>query len=57
MICIADSLISDGASQDEMNTFYSSVSYKNPNEMKDALVKNYQSLEEKYMSYTEIELQ
>lgn len=57
IICEADSLISGGATQDEMNKFYSSISYKKPNEMKDALQKNYQSLEEKYLNYTEVELQ
>ncbi|MDM5248658.1 MULTISPECIES: DinB family protein [unclassified Lysinibacillus] len=56
VICKADSLISDGASQDKMNKFYLSVSYKSPNEMKDALIKNYQLLEDKFMNYTEVEL-
>ncbi|MFY0804718.1 DinB family protein [Peribacillus frigoritolerans] len=57
IICEADSLISDGASQDRMNKFYSSVSYKSLYEMKEALIKNHQFLEDKYMIFTEVELQ
>ncbi|MGE6614224.1 DinB family protein [Peribacillus sp. NPDC076916] len=57
IICEADSLISDGASQDKMNKFYSNVSYKSLNEMKEALIKNHQFLEDKFMNFTEIELQ
>ncbi|QOV12005.1 DinB family protein [Viridibacillus arvi] len=57
IICEADSLISDGASLDKMNKFYSSVSYKSPIEMKEALILNLQFLEDKFMNFTEVELQ
>lgn len=57
MICKADLLISNGATQEEMNEFYSSVSYKDLKNIKDALVINYQSLKESYMKFTEAELQ
>ena len=56
IICEADSLISNGASQDTMNKFYSSVSYKSLNGIKEALIKNHQFLEDKFMNYTEVEL-
>ncbi|MGN7395763.1 DinB family protein [Peribacillus frigoritolerans] len=57
IICEADSLISDGASQDKMNKFYSSVTYKSLYEMKEALIKNHRFLEDKFMNFTEVELQ
>ncbi|TKH07701.1 DinB family protein [Peribacillus simplex] len=57
IICEADSLISDGASQDKMNKFYSSVSYKSLKEMKEALIKSHQFLEDKFMNFTDFELQ
>ncbi|MGE7020980.1 DinB family protein [Solibacillus cecembensis] len=56
IICEADLLISDRATQVEMNKFYSSLSHKKPNEMKDTLLKNYLSLEDKYLNYTEVDL-
>lgn len=56
IICQADLLISDGATQEEMNNYYSGISFKNMNEMKDALFSNYQLLQERYINYTEAEL-
>lgn len=56
MICKADLLISDGASQEEMNHIYSSVSFNNKDEIKDALFSNYLMLKERYINYTEAEL-
>lgn len=56
-ICSADLLISSGTSQEEMNTFYSTVSYENLNEIKYAILHHFQRLEEVYMDYTEAELQ
>lgn len=56
IICKADSLILDGASQDKMSKFYSSISYKSLNEIKEALIKNHQMLEDKFMTFTEVEL-
>lgn len=57
LICKADSLIADSASQEEMSTFYSSVAYENLDEIKVALEENYQLLEDKFMGFTEGELQ
>jgi len=56
-ICKADFLIANGASQDEMNTFYAKISYKNLSEMKKALLENFRSLEECYFPYSEEDLQ
>lgn len=57
IICVADSLISDGVSQEKMNKFYLSISYKSLNEIKEALINNHQFLEDKFMNFTEVELQ
>lgn len=57
LMCKADSLISDGASQEEMTTFYSSISYENLNDLQVGLHTNYQLLEEKFLKFTEYELQ
>lgn len=57
LICKADALISDGASQEEMTAFYSSISYGKLSDIKAGLHKNYQLLEEKFMKFTEDELQ
>ena len=57
IICVADSLISDGASLEKMNKFYLSISYKSLNEIKEALINNHQFLEDKFMNFTEVELQ
>ena len=56
-ICKADSLIADGASQDRMNDYYTSLSFENRFQIKEALLHNYQFLEEKFMNLTEAELQ
>lgn len=56
IICKADLLILDGASQDLLNQFYASISYKSLDEMKEALINNHQFLEDKFMKYTEVEL-
>ena len=56
LICKADSLISDGASQEEMTAFYSSISYESLNDIKVGLHTNYQLLEENFMKFTEDEL-
>ena len=40
-----------------MNKFYSIVSYKSLNEIKEALIKNHQFLEDEFMNFTEVELQ
>lgn len=57
LICKADGLIAEGTSQEEMSTFYASVAYENLNEIKVALQVNCQFLEEKFMAFTEGELQ
>ena len=57
LICKADALIAEGASQEEMSAFYSSVVYENLDEIKVALQANYQLLEDKFMEFTEGELQ
>lgn len=57
LICKADALIADGASQEEMSTFYANISYENLNEIKGALLGNYQLLEDKFMAFTEDDLQ
>jgi uncharacterized damage-inducible protein DinB len=56
VICKADYLISTGASQQEMSSFYSNISLKNLSEIKEELLKNYSYLKSKYMEYTENEL-
>lgn len=57
MICKADLLISSGMTQSEVNKFYSSESYQTLSEIKNALLINFELLEEKYMNYSEAELQ
>lgn len=56
-ICKADLFISEGATQQEMDELYRNASYKNTNDIKNALIVNYQSLEESYMRLTDAELQ
>ncbi|WP_019380482.1 DinB family protein [Cytobacillus oceanisediminis] len=56
-ICRADLLIANGATQDEMNQFYSSVKYMGINEIKTGILNNFKLLEESYLKYTELELQ
>lgn len=57
MICKADLLISKGATQEEMNEFYSNITDMDLDAIKEALVVNYQHLEEEYLNLTEVELQ
>ncbi|MFJ7406848.1 MULTISPECIES: DinB family protein [unclassified Lysinibacillus] len=57
MICEADALIADGTSKEKMDEYYARVSYNNLADMKEGLIKNYHFLEDKFMNYTEKELQ
>ncbi|MFC4323243.1 DinB family protein [Litchfieldia salsa] len=57
IICKADLLIANGATEDEMNNFYSTVSYENLTQIKNALLDNFELLKEVYMNYSEAELQ
>lgn len=57
IICKADLLISNGATEAEMQDFYSTVSFKTKTEIEEALLKNYHALEEHYLNLTETELQ
>ncbi|MBA9027288.1 DinB family protein [Peribacillus huizhouensis] len=56
-ICKADLLIANGATQDEMSAFYSSVKYGSLSGIKTGLLDNFQILEESYLNYIEAELQ
>lgn len=56
LICKADLLISDEASEEQMSTFYSSNHLQTLPEMKDALLANFALLEKRYFEYTEEEL-
>ena len=56
-ICRADLLIANGATQYEMNQFYSLVEYRGINEIKNGILNNFEILEESYLKYSEIELQ
>lgn len=57
IICKADLLISNGATEAEMQDFYSAVSFKTKKEIGEALLKNYLALEEHYLNLTETALQ
>lgn len=57
LICKADLLIANGATQKEMSEYYSSVSLKSVNAIKDAIAYNYETLKESYSNLTETELQ
>ncbi len=57
IICKADLLIANGATKDEMIDFYSTVTYENSTQIKDALLDNFEPLKEVYMNYSEAELQ
>lgn len=57
MICHADLLISDGSTQEEMNLFYSRVSFKNLHVIKEALLENFAILADRFSQYGEAELQ
>lgn len=56
LICQADLLISDEASEEQMSTFYSSKQLQNISEMKEALLATFALLEKRYLEYTEEEL-
>jgi len=56
-ICRADLLIANGATQNEMNQFYSSVDYRGINEIKTGILNNFKLLEDRYLNYSEVELQ
>lgn len=57
VICKADLLISTGATEAEMQDFYSAVSFKTRTEIAGAMLENYHALEEHYLNLTETELQ
>lgn len=57
MLPLADSIISDGASQEEMAAFYSRTSYSTSARIRQAFQDNYESLVQKYGSLTEAQLQ
>ncbi len=57
VICKADLLISNGATQKEMAEYYSSVSLKSVKVVKDAIAYNYEILKDSYRNLTESELQ
>jgi uncharacterized damage-inducible protein DinB len=57
VICKADLLISNGATQKEMDEYYSSVALLNMQDIKNAIADNYKTLKDIYMNLTEIELQ
>ena len=56
LICKADLLISDEATEEKMSEFYSSNPLLSIAEMKEALLSNFALLEERYLGYTEEEL-
>lgn len=56
LICKADMLISDEASEEQMSTFYSSNPLQTLSGMKEALLANFDFLENRYHEYTEEEL-
>lgn len=56
VICKADFLISNGATQEEMNDYYSSISLKSKKDVKEAIVDNYQFLKDNYMNLAETQL-
>ena len=55
-ICRADYYIANGANQEEMATFYSTVSLTSKVEIKEALLSNYTFLQERFMEFNEEEL-
>ncbi|MGA4466836.1 DinB family protein [Bacillus bombysepticus] len=56
VICAADWRISKEATQEEMENFYSEVSYKTLDSIKDGLLTNFESLKNKYINLSEAEL-
>jgi len=55
-VCRADYYIADGADQEEMATFYSTVSLTSKVKIKEALLSNYTFLHESFMEFNEEEL-
>jgi len=55
-ICRADYYISDGKNQEEMTTYYSTVSLTSKIEIKEALLSNYTFMEERFMEFSKEEL-
>jgi uncharacterized damage-inducible protein DinB len=56
VICRADLLISTGATKEEMQDFYSAVSLNTRTEIKAAMLENYHSLEDHYITLNETEI-
>lgn len=56
LICQADLLISDEASEEQMSIFYSSNHLQTILEVKETLLANYNLLENRYLEYTKEEL-
>ncbi|MEW9501235.1 DinB family protein [Jeotgalibacillus marinus] len=56
VICEADWRISKEATQEEMEDFYSGVSYKTLDSIKDGLLVNFEALKNNYMNLSEEEL-
>lgn len=56
LICKADLLISEEASEEQMSIYYSSNPLQSFSEMTEALLFNFDSLEKRYLNYTEEEL-
>ncbi|MFD1851419.1 DinB family protein [Oceanobacillus bengalensis] len=56
VICEADWRISKEATQEEMETFYSNVSYKTLESIEDGLITNFKSLKNNYMKLSDTEL-
>ncbi|WP_077622946.1 DinB family protein [Sediminibacillus massiliensis] len=55
-ICAADWLISNEATQEEMEDFYAGVSYKTIDDLQNGLVENFESLKNNYEKLTVEEL-
>lgn len=56
LLCQADLLIADEASEEQMSMFYSSNQVQNTAEMKEVVQFNYALLENRYLGYSEEEL-
>ncbi|MBD3108055.1 DinB family protein [Bacillus sp. AGMB 02131] len=56
VICEADWHISNGATQEEMEKFYSNVSYKTLESIEDGLITNFRLLKNNYMNLSDTEL-
>ncbi|KRG12878.1 DinB family protein [Lederbergia galactosidilytica] len=56
LICVADRLIANEASKEEMESFYSNISYKTLALIKDGLRTNFKTLKTEYLNLTDEEL-